>query len=168
VEFDPVERITADAVGVPGQRTFYLQARHGKRSVHVLVEKDQVRLLAASILEILQRVGKETSVDAVPDEDLALVEPDPNAWRAGRLSIGYQEERDLLVLDVEELVPEEDERPPQELRIWATREQMLALARHGAAAVAAGRPACQFCGNPIDPEGHWCPGMNGHRQSGMV
>ena len=25
-----------------------------------------------------------------------------------------------------------------------------------------GRPACQFCGNPIDAEGHACPAMNGH------
>lgn len=170
MEFDPADRITADAVGEPGQRTFYLQVRAGEEAVHVLVEKDQVRLLAASILEILQRVGKETSADAIADEALTLEEPDPEAWRAGRLSIGYQEERDLLVLDVEEQVPEDEEedRTPRELRVWATREQMLALARHGAAAVAAGRPACQFCGNPIDPEGHWCPAMNGHRQTGIV
>jgi uncharacterized repeat protein (TIGR03847 family) len=180
VELDPVDRITADAVGEPGQRTFYLQAGGGGTRVTVVLEKEQVRLLAASILEILQRVGKETDPDAIPPAELALDDPGEGDWRAGRLSIGYQEDRDLLVLDVEELVPdidegdedavdeEEDERVPNELRVWATREQMLALARHAATVVASGRPNCPFCGHPIDPEGHLCPATNGHREIGSV
>jgi uncharacterized repeat protein (TIGR03847 family) len=53
---------------------------------------------------------------------------------------------------------------PQTLRLWATREQMLALTRHAAVVADRGRPACQFCGNPIDPSGHACPAMNGHHE----
>jgi hypothetical protein len=153
-------------------------------------------------------------------------------WRAGRLSIGYHEERDLLLLEVEEVLDdgeegdEEDEeaeggaqpgdiigvepgvedlapdatgayegngesnegeeqdaieemeelesltgesataKEPHRVRLWATREQMLSLARHGAAVCAQGRPRCQLCGNPIDPEGHQCPALNGHRDVG--
>ena len=30
--------------------------------------------------------------------------------------------------------------------------------------VAAGRPPCQFCGNPLDPAGHLCPRANGFRR----
>jgi len=52
------------------------------------------------------------------------------------------------------------------VRFWATKDQMLALARQGAAVCAAGRPTCQFCGNPIDADGHMCPAMNGHRELG--
>ena len=55
---------------------------------------------------------------------------------------------------------------PSRIRFWATREQMLSLARHGASVCAQGRPRCQLCGNPIDPEGHECPALNGHRKSG--
>lgn len=172
MELDPVDRITADAVGEPGNRTFYLQARKDSDVVTIVLEKEQVRLLAASILEILQRVGRDTDPAAVPDAELALEEPVEGDWRAGRLSIGYQEERDLMVLDVEELLPEDEdaaeERAPEEVRLWASREQMLALARHGADVVSAGRPTCQFCGHPIDPEGHWCPATNGHREIGSV
>jgi len=105
-------------------------------------------------------------------------------WRAGRLSIGYQEERDLLLLEVDELLDEDTEdvaeeqeglggleelegldeleRRGERLRLWASPEQMLSLSRHGAMVCARGRPACQFCGNPLDPEGHVCPAMNGH------
>jgi uncharacterized repeat protein (TIGR03847 family) len=175
VELDPVDRITADAVGEPGDRTFFLQARKGPETLTVVLEKEQVRLLAASIMEILQKVGIDTDPTAIPDADLAL-EPVAGDWRAGRLSIGYQEERDLLVLDLEEIMPEDEEpkdeepedRVPEEARLWASREQMLALARHGAEVVAAGRPACQLCGQPMDPEGHWCAAKNGHREIGSV
>ena len=178
IELDPVDRITAGAVGDPGERTFFLQGKKGDRLVTLLVEKGQVQQLAAAVVEILARIGADPSAETETDTPTMDLEPplEPE-WRAGRLAIGYEEDRDLLVLEVEELVPEEeddedaapleDEGPePGMVRFWATKDQMLALARHGAAVCAAGRPTCQFCGNPIDPEGHMCPAMNGHRELG--
>jgi uncharacterized repeat protein (TIGR03847 family) len=173
VDLEPVDRITAGAVGEPGQRTFFLQARTGDRVVTIGVEKEQVELLSSSILDVLASVDKETG-EGPATEELELEPPLEPLWRAGRLSIGYVEERDLMLLELEELVPGADEEQaealedpdtpePARLRIWATREQMLALSRHGAAVAARGRPRCQFCGNPLDPEGHVCPAMNGHR-----
>jgi uncharacterized repeat protein (TIGR03847 family) len=206
MDLDPVDRITTGAVGEPGQRSFYLQARTGDDLATILVEKQQVQLLSASILEILARVGKETG-EGPAEEAMELEEPVEPMWRAGRLSIGYLEDRDLLLLEVHELVEgeevddpddedEEDEEPEEEplgqlevleeqletpaaleamealealdeptgerVRMFATREQMLSLSRHGALVAARGRPTCQFCGNPIDPDGHICPAMNGH------
>jgi uncharacterized repeat protein (TIGR03847 family) len=181
MEISPVSRITTDAIGEPGERTFYLQARgrSGDEFVTIHLEKEQVQLLAASILEILARVGKETGEG--PDEsEMDLEPPIEPRWRAGKLSIGYEEERDLLLLEIEELVASEDELEddeetdpmdlpdPDRVRLWATREQMLALSRQSAAVAARGRPTCQFCGNPMDPEGHWCPAMNGHRPSAQA
>jgi hypothetical protein len=212
---------------------FYLQGRKGEQVVTLLVEKQQVQLLAASVVEILARVGKETG-QGPPEEEMDLDEPLVAEWRAGRLSIGYHEERDLLMLEAEELLEEEQEaqgesteeddegddpstglgpgisiagleeleedgemeeaeeaedeiegadlealapdlepieelrdvtaREPARIRFWATREQMLSLARHGALVCAEGRPLCQLCRNPIDPEGHLCPALNGHRE----
>jgi uncharacterized repeat protein (TIGR03847 family) len=170
MELEAVDKVTAGAVGEPGERTFFLQARAGDLLLTIGVEKEQVELLSSSILEILATVDKETG-DGPPEEELELEAPLEPLWRAGRLSIGYSEERDLMLLELEELVVEEDDavedvedRPePGRLRVWASREQMLALSRHGAAVAARGRPKCRFCGNPIDPEGHTCPAMNGHR-----
>ncbi|MFN2589865.1 MAG: DUF3090 family protein [Actinomycetota bacterium] len=216
IELDPVDRITADAVGPPGQRTFFLQGRKDDQLVTLLLEKQQVQLLAASVIEILARVGMETG-EGPPEEAMALEEPVVPEWRAGRISVGYQEERDLVMIEAEEVTADEDEAsadspedplaglgvelevgellepPPAEeeldepdeedlsaaaeleaelestdpdrarVRFWATREQMLSLARHGASVCARGRPRCQLCGNPIDPEGHVCPALNGHR-----
>ena len=175
MELGPVDRITAGAVGEPGDRTFYLQARAGQRLVTLLVEKQQVELLAASIVDILERVGEETE-EGPAEEELELEEPLEPEWRVGKLSIGYDEDRDLFLLELEELLPDEEaeeevlseieEPEPATIRLYATREQMLALSRHGIAVAARGRPACRFCGNPIDPEGHTCPAMNGHGRSG--
>lgn len=178
MELEAVDRITAGAVGEPGARTFYLQARAGAELVTVLVEKQQVELLAASILDILARVGKETE-DSPAEPEMELEEPLEPVFRAGRLSIGYAEDRDRLLLELEELLSDEDEEEaeepsveeadllePDHIRLWATRAQMLALSRHGTAVAARGRPRCRFCDNPIDPEGHTCPAMNGHGRPG--
>jgi uncharacterized repeat protein (TIGR03847 family) len=178
IELDPVERITAGAVGEPGSRIFYLQGRAGDRLVSLMVEKEQVQLLAASVVEILARVGKETG-QGPGEEEMELEEPILPEWRAGRLSIGYHEERDLLLLEVEEAIPEPEEEEegaepptildapePERARFWATREQMLSLARHGATVCAQGRPRCRLCGNPLEPEGHRCPALNGHHDLG--
>jgi uncharacterized repeat protein (TIGR03847 family) len=177
VELDPVDKLTAGAIGEPGHRTFYLQARSGPELVTVLVEKQQVELLASSILEILATVGAETA-EGPGEDELALEDPVEPLFRAGRLSIGYEERRDLMLLEIEELEEEEEDEDEvgsveldeeevspdlERIRLWATREQMLALSRHSAAVAAQGRPKCQFCGNPMDPEGHICPAMNGHR-----
>ncbi len=181
MDLERVDKITAGAVGEPGQRTFFIQAREGERLVTILVEKEQVELLASSILEVLASVDLETGEGPSADA-LELEPPLEPFFRAGRLSIGYAEERDLMLLEMDELVegeepgeaeqeppegsvdpPEEPEEPRARVRLWATREQMLALARHGSEVAARGRPRCQFCGNPMDPEGHMCPAMNGHR-----
>jgi uncharacterized repeat protein (TIGR03847 family) len=170
-----MDRITADAIGEPGARTFYLQARHDDDLVTVIVEKQQVQLLAASILELLSDVTLETG-EGPDDDEMELEDPVDPRWRAGRLSIGYDEGRDLFMLELTEYDPDADDQEEGEdddpesaldhdvevVRLWATREQMLALSRRGAAVADRGRPTCQFCGNPLDPEGHACPAMNGH------
>lgn len=180
IELDPVDRITAGAVGEPGHRVFFLQGRQSERLVTILVEKQQVQLLSASLVEILARSGKETG-RGPSDEEMDLEEPVVPEWRAGRLSVGYDEDRDLVLLECEEVGVEEDDDDndddddtlldpdePARVRFWATREQALALARHGAEVAAAGRPRCELCGNPIDPGGHICPALNGHSGSDLT
>jgi uncharacterized repeat protein (TIGR03847 family) len=172
VDLGPVDRITADAVGEPGSRVFYLQARAGGEVVTVIVEKQQVQLLAASVLELLADVAAD---DAAGDEaEMTLEEPLEAKWRAGRLALAFDQDRDLFMLEIEEFRPDAEtldpddprsllpDEEPETIRVWASPAQMLSLSRHGAAVAARGRPTCQFCGNPIDAEGHVCPAMNGH------
>lgn len=184
-ELGDVDHITADAIGEPGQRIFFLQMSADARTYTVTVEKEQVQLLSTSILEILASVGRETG-GSFDENRMRLELPVDPMWRAGRLSIGYEEARDRITLEIEEFVRENAEleaeledddlladampegyREPDRVRASATAEQMLALSRYGASVVARGRPTCQFCGNPIDPEGHHCPAMNGHAKKDL-
>jgi len=171
IELDPVTRITAAATGEPGQRTFYLQARDDETVVSLLLEKQQVAMLSLHVDELLDRIGgAPTETDpSVPDpSSLDLEEPVVPAFRVGQIGLGYDEARDLVLLQCEEYVPEDEEAEPVladpgRVRLWATRAQVYALARRGEREVAGGRPTCRMCGEPIEPEGHFCPRSNGHR-----
>jgi uncharacterized repeat protein (TIGR03847 family) len=108
------------------------------------------------------------AVGSLPAEDeLALEEPVLAEWPVGTLRIDYDRDSDQVVLVAEEVL-EVDEEGQQTAtggiaRFAATREQVAALAKKGAALVEAGRPPCPLCGYPLDPEGHSCPRTNGHR-----
>jgi uncharacterized repeat protein (TIGR03847 family) len=67
---------------------------------------------------------------------------------------------EALAEEAGEDVPEPDELllvslPPAVARAFSKRAQSV---------VAAGRPPCQFCGQPLDPAGHLCPRANGYRR----
>jgi len=173
-DLDPVTRLTADAVGEPGQRTFYLQAASGPDQVTLLVEKEQVRRLAESLQTWLPELAADRPED--PGEaaeaeaaQLALAEPLEPDFRVGQLSLRYDAERDRVEVVATELQAGEEEDEPVELpdplvvRLFVTRPQLRVLARHGSQVVARGRPLCPLCGNPLEPAGHICPAQNGHR-----
>ena len=177
-DLDPVTRLTADAVGEPGQRTFYLQAASGADQVTLLVEKEQVRRLAESLQTWLPELAADRPEDpgeaaAAEAGELALAEPLEPDFRVGQLQLSYDGERDRVVIVATELQAgeEEDEEdppaPPEPLqvRLFVTRPQLRVLARHGSQVVARGRPLCPLCGNPLDPSGHICPAQNGNRPS---
>lgn len=163
-EFNQVMRITADAIGPPGRRVFYIQALQGDTLVTLLVEKQQVEALSISLEHILKELDSRRPQtpppEPIPEPDMGLLDPIDPVFRVGQLGLGYDEERDSIVLVAYEL--SEDLENMSMVRIWATREQMRALSRHGAAVCAAGRPICPLCKEPIDPQGHFCLRSNGH------
>lgn len=159
-----VERITVGAVGEPGHRVFYLQARQGPELVTLKLEKSQVAALSTYLGELLQDLPRP---DHLPD-DLELEEPAVPEWTVGSLGITYSEETDRFLLVVEELTADDGEGEGEggeagDARFVVTREQMAALAIRGTQLVQAGRPPCPLCGYPLDAKGHACPRTNGHR-----
>lgn len=160
-ELDPVDWITAGAVGEPGRRTFYVQARRGAELVAIVVEKMQVSALARLAQELLARLGVGIKPDDLDEHRMRLLEPVMPAWRAGSMSLGMDEEGHRFLLEADELTTEE--QPNATARFWLSRPQLVALAAHAAYAVEAGaRERCRLCSRPIDPDGHVCPATNGH------
>jgi uncharacterized repeat protein (TIGR03847 family) len=168
------EIFTADYLGRPGERVFYIQARGGFGSVTYLVEKQQVAVLADKLRELLVMVDPaDTVAGAEPARDpaLALMEPTEPEWRIGMMGLTYEEaEQQVLVLirsvdeqapDEEPVLEDDDDEPGVQFHL--RRDQVRAFILHALAVVAEGRPLCQLCGLPMDPEGHICPASNGHR-----
>lgn len=168
-ELNPVTFLTAGFIGQPGKRVFYLQAARGQQVITLVVEKLQVEALAQGILEFLRELQEKFPHLAAAEADyrpeqMRLQTPLDPAFRVGQMGLGYDADRDLVVLVAQEVTTEE--RSVEEAgvaRLFATRAQMRSLAEHGRKIVQQGRPICPLCGQPIDPEGHFCPRRNGHR-----
>lgn len=162
---------TADFVGTPGARTFYLQSRSGSGTHSFLIEKQQVAVLAEKLQEMLLMIDPEDTIkSAAPQRDpaLGLDEPVEPEWRIGTIGLLYDEGRELVVVALQEAGgdEEEDDEDDSGFRFFLRKDQVRALILHALAAVGEGRPLCQLCGLPMDPEGHVCPASNGHRPSG--
>lgn len=164
IDLEAVQRLTAGAVGPRGQRVFYVQVRRGNRLITLLAEKEQVRALAEAVSRLLDSLAEKnprlTTSDDMLITDMSLEEPIEPEFRIGQMGLGYDAERDMVILLVQSLADEDDE--PLRARFSASRPQMRALSSHAAQVVAAGRPICGNCGRPIDPSGHFCPQRNGH------
>jgi uncharacterized repeat protein (TIGR03847 family) len=176
IELESVDSLAAGAIGDPGQREFYLQARTESAQLTVLVEKEQVALLASEAVAFLDRISEEYPEEArdVPAplvKEAGLREPTVPLFRARLIGLGFDPEREMVLIELrenssddEEEVEETAEEPDTEAgyvaRIYATRSQVRAMAARGAEAVSAGRPLCPLCDMPMDPSGHRCPRWN--------
>lgn len=161
LELSRPEHVTADFVGEPGDRTFYVQAVEDAEVVSVLVEKMQVSGLADLLTRLLAQVDAEP--ERIWDIDgMRLREPVVPRWRAGAIAVGIDPQLGHFVIELTELVADEDAREPELVRIWIDEDRARALAAHARWSVEQGRPSCRLCGLAMDPDGHVCPRSNGH------
>ena len=178
IELEDVDGLGAGAVGEPGKRAFYIQARTEHAQLTVLVEKEQVALLATEALAFLDRIAADypESPGSVPDAETELREPTVPLFRARLIGLGFDPERELVLLELRERAPDEDddsddeeedapsaegeEDPGYVARIYVTRAQVRAMVARGAEAVTGGRLPCPLCDMPMDPAGHRCPRWN--------
>ncbi|MGW1074095.1 DUF3090 domain-containing protein [Streptomyces sp. NPDC002537] len=187
--YDPPDRFVAGTVGLPGRRTFFLQATAAGRTTSVALEKAQVEALAERIDELLdevvRRTGGSAPVPAVAPTELGdtkpLETPVEEEFRVGTMALAWDGENDRMIVEAQALVEldadtdedlaEAEERllqdeangPPM-LRVRLTGTMARAFAKRALEVVNAGRPPCPLCSLPLDPEGHVCPRQNGYRR----
>jgi len=172
IELEDVEALGTGAVGEPGARAFYLQARSSTSQLTVLVEKEQIALLATEAVAFLDRLAEEyPEVEvSLPEAVAELQEPTVPLFRARLIGLGFDPERELVLIELREnpVSDDDDEADDDETedeegyvaRVYATRPQVRAMAARGATVVGAGRPPCPLCSMPMDPAGHRCPRWN--------
>src|SRR5207248_6905591 len=101
----------AGAVGQPGSRAFYIQARTERAQLTVLVEKEQIALLAAEAVAFLDRIADdypEIPIE-VPVAEAELHEPVVPLFRARLIGLGFDPERELVLLELRERAADDDD-----------------------------------------------------------
>ncbi|HEX5596976.1 MAG TPA: DUF3090 domain-containing protein [Micromonosporaceae bacterium] len=177
--FEPPERFVAGTVGPPGERTFFLQARGGGRLVSVALEKVQVSLLAEKLEELLaeahRRFGLELPEPMTTEADNDPLEtPVDEEFRVGTLGLAFDVDTATVIIEAiavgeaeVELGADDDEEPDEDLdrlRVRLTPVATRQFIERARRVVAAGRPPCPLCGQPLDAAGHLCPRHNGYRR----
>jgi uncharacterized repeat protein (TIGR03847 family) len=166
-DFDTPDRFVAGAVGAPGGRAFYLQARQGGAVVSVGLEKTQVAALAGRMSELLDTVeGLSGELpEGVARDDQPLEEPTVELFRVGAMALAWDATASQIVIEAQPIGedpapadrPDASTSPADLLRVRVEPARARDFIRRAAALVAAGRPTCPFCGQPLEATGHFCP-----------
>lgn len=148
IELNPVDFITIGTVGPRGKRVFHLQAGQGSQIVSLTIEKEQAWALSEAIKELMDdldaRYGSSDDSDA-SSYNMDLREPIDPAFRVAQMGLGYDEDRNMVVIVAQELIntlqDDELEAPePGVARFWCSRGQIRALGAHSIDMVKSGRP----------------------------
>lgn len=164
-DFASIDAIDAESLGTPGKRTFRLRILRGRDSAALWLEKQQLAALGEAIPRLLEQLQTPDQHADDNTESIATFPEDPTVdFKVGRMALGYAGQEDRLVLVAHDVELGDDESAPPTFSCRFTREQARVLSESCAEAVAGGRPLCQLCHRPIDPEGHMCPRANGHQK----
>jgi uncharacterized repeat protein (TIGR03847 family) len=177
LELKPVEHITTDAIGKPGQRVFYIQAWDHEQRITLIVEKVQITSLALEVQFQMQQIDDNreaikllTGKDLLPattdydESKMHILPPVDPLYRVGEIGLDYNAKEDLVCLIAHEILSGDMSNEDASVaRLWCTRSQLLAMCAWGLEVASHGRPTCPQCGGPIDPDGHFCPKKNGHK-----
>jgi uncharacterized repeat protein (TIGR03847 family) len=166
--FDEPDRFVPGTVGEPGDRSFFLQARKGSSIISVGLEKVQVAALAQRLEDLLDAV--EAPASPASAEDHGLEEPVVEMFRVGAMALAWDAGSEAVVIEAQTPtddgdyaeLPDDADEGPDLLRVRIDASAARRFVRHAEALLVAGRPACPFCGQPLDAQGHFCPRGNGH------
>jgi len=173
--FTEPRRFVAGTVGRPGERTFYLQAADATRLVTVTLEKTQVAILADRIDQLLDEVvGDFDELADPPVDNEALEQPIDSEFRVNAMALAWDGDAGVVIIEAQ--APAEDNEQAEEtlltdatdgpdtVRVLLSPQAARAFADRSRRVVAAGRPPCPLCGQPLDPSGHVCPRQNGYHR----
>ena len=178
IEFQEPARFTVGTVGVPGERTFFIQAEDGARLISVSLEKSQVQALAERLtfmLKEIKQVLPTFTLSVLPRDENPLSSPIEEEFRVGLIGLAYDQSTGLIQIDLQAVSDEDDSQSEfvdvddlssdkDILRVSITPDEASRFSKRAITVVGAGRLPCPFCGGPIDSRGHLCPRANGYRR----
>ncbi len=178
--FERPARFVAGTVGTPGDRTFFLQVADGARIVSVSLEKQQVAVLADRLEQLLDEVVARTgtALPASESDTAALEQPIDEEFRVSAMGLAWDGDAGLVIIEAqapvedttvaEQTLLEDVDEGPDALRVRIEPTRARAFVERARRVIAAGRPPCPLCGQPLDPSGHVCPRQNGYHRGTLL
>ncbi|QRY64127.1 DUF3090 domain-containing protein [Gordonia sp. PDNC005] len=177
-EFRSPARFVAGTVGVPGDRTFFLQVSQDQRVMSVELEKQQVLILADRLGYLLDEVARRFGASVPPEtEQVADTEPLANPidaeFRVGSMGLGWDAEASSVVVELlaiteqpldESVILDDTEEGPDTVRVFLSADAARQFSARSMRVIAAGRPLCPLCTMPLDASGHICARSNGYKR----
>jgi uncharacterized repeat protein (TIGR03847 family) len=179
---DFVDRFTTGTVGLPGERTFFIQIRGSAGLSSVVVEKSQVQALAERLRSLVRelRASGNASLDelsvAHKRDQEPLEFPIDEDFRVGIIAMSWEESDQRIMIQLQamgdeqivDLLDDEEalliEDAPELITASIRIHQARTFIDRAEFVVNAGRQVCPFCGLPINNDGHLCPRANGYRR----
>ena len=170
LDFGHAEEIEPEAIGEPGKRTFRLRVLSRGDAASLWLEKEQLAALTMAIRRLLEQTGEsDTPSDAAAAEPAGTFPEKPQVdFKIGRLGIGYDGERRIVIFFAYEIGSsddtggEEDGEAKPTFSCRLTRSQCQVLADRAEEVISGGRPICPLCSGPMESAGHACVRSNGH------
>ncbi|MDL9935883.1 DUF3090 domain-containing protein [Gordonia sp. ABSL1-1] len=180
--FRSPDRFVAGTVGQPGDRTFYLQAVHETRIISVMLEKQQVEILADRIGALLEEIHRRFGTPIPPQTDRVgdispLVMPVDAEFRVGTMGLGWDAEAEAVVVELlaltdgefdESVVLDDTDEGPDAVRVFLSTQAAREFAARSSKVLSAGRRPCPLCAEPLDPTGHLCVRTNGYKRDAQL
>lgn len=166
-----VEKIDAEAVGLPGGRTFKITAAGARGTIVVWMEKEQLFEVAVSLKQFV--ATRESTADPVPF-DLDLQPADmflEIEFKTPQMTLRHDPASDVFTLAAGVPAGDDEEAGGEEevVEFSFPRPAASRLADTALRVVAAGRPPCPLCTGPLDPgDKHFCVKVNGHSPAGPL
>jgi len=178
INLDPCIKFTSDAIGKPGQRTFFIQGETDSDTITLIFEKIQLQSLIVAIIRFFENLH-ENYPDLNHEEGkysepvMRITPPVDPLFRIGDLNLTFDPDQDKVCIVAKEVIFEQEDPATQMMaqedarvvNYWCSREQLSQFLNWGVELLKRGRPICPLCNEPIEPEGHLCPKKNGHKKN---
>jgi uncharacterized repeat protein (TIGR03847 family) len=122
--------------------------------------------------EVVARTG--TALPAAESDTEALAVPIDEEFRVSAMGLAWDGDAGLVIIEAqaptessevaEATLLEDVEEGPDALRVRIEPTRARAFVERARRIIAAGRPPCPLCGQPLDPAGHVCPRNNGYHR----
>ena len=155
----PATRFIVSTIGDPGERQFFIQVKSDDGINSVTLEKSQVIALTQRFEDLIRELRRGKLAPTADLSAAATVDDLPMELPIDEVVVNIQ-----AISQDDDLILDDLDSGPDLLVATLKIDQVKGFCERAKTIVSAGRPACPFCGLPIDPLGHLCPRANGYRR----